>query len=132
MGEHHQLLIKRLDDLENERNLFRQTLSEQSIDPRKHSLVQQINQWENNSIHKIQHTAEEARQSILKHTTQHLKGIEVKLTKLTEKLKEIRQEDDFNEIHLDRLKEKLHQLEEQLKKPSTISIKEDNSSSYIN
>jgi hypothetical protein len=44
----------------------------------------------------------------------------------------IRQEDDFNEIHLNQLKEKLNQLEEQLKKPSTITIVEENSSALIN
>jgi hypothetical protein len=41
-------LSKRLDDeLENRRNLFRQILSEQSTNTEKHSLIQQINQWEN-------------------------------------------------------------------------------------
>jgi hypothetical protein len=50
LGEHHQLLIKQLDDLENERNLFRQTLSEQSNHPQKHSLIRQIDRWEKDSI----------------------------------------------------------------------------------
>ena len=58
----------------------------------------------------------------MKHATEHVKRIEVRLTKLTEELKDIRQEDDFNEIHFDRLKEKLHQLEDQLKKLSRMSI----------
>ncbi len=129
---HHQLLIKQLDEIENQQNLFRQLLSEQSDDQQKHSLIQQINQWEKNSIQKIQQMADEVRQVVMEHASKHMKEIEIRLTKLTEKLKVIRQEDDFNEIHLNQLKEKLNQLEEQLKKPSTITIVEENSSAFIN
>jgi chromosome segregation ATPase len=126
--EHRQQLSKQLDDLENKRNLFRQTLTEQTNQPEKYSLIQQINQWEKDSIKQIQQTADQARDLLLKHTTEHLGKIEVKLTKLTEELKEIREENDFNEIDVNQLKEKLKQLEEQLNKPANISIQHDSSS----
>jgi chromosome segregation ATPase len=129
---HHQLLIKQLDEIENQQNLFRQLLSEQSDDQQKHSLIQQINQWEKNSIQKIQQMADEVRQVVIEHASKHMKEIEIRLTKLTEELKLIRQEDDFNEIHLNQLKEKLNQLEEQFKKPSRTIIVEENSSAFIN
>ena len=47
---------------------FRQTLTEQTTNPQKHSLIQQIDKWEQDSINKIQQTAEEARQLVFKHT----------------------------------------------------------------
>jgi len=129
--EHRQQLGKRLDELENKRNLFRQTLTEQTTNPQKRSLIQQINKWEEDSMKEIRETAEEARGLLLKYTTEHIDKIEVKLTKLTEELKQIREENNFNEIDVNELKEKLKQLENELNKPSTISIQED-SSSLIN
>jgi chromosome segregation ATPase len=131
LADHHQFIIKQLDDIEDERNIFRQALTQQTKNPQNHSLIQQINQWEKDSINKIQQTANEARQLVLKHTGEHFNQIEIRLNKLTEELKEIRKEDDFNEIHLNQLKQKLKQLEEELDKPSNISIRQD-SSSFIN
>jgi hypothetical protein len=131
LNDHHQLFIQQLGDIEDKRNIFRQTLTEQTKNPQKHSLIQQINKWENDSINKIKQTAEETRQLILKHTGKHINRIEIKLTKLTEELKQIRK-DDFNEIHLNQLKQKLKQLEEEFNNPSNISIQQGNSSSFIN
>jgi DNA repair exonuclease SbcCD ATPase subunit len=126
--EHRQQMTKELDELEDKRNLFRQTLTEQIKNLQKHSLIQQINQWKKDSINKIRTTAEEAKELLLKYTTEHIDEIEIKLTKLTEELKQIREENDFNEIDLNELKEKLKQLEDKLNKPSNISIREDSSS----
>jgi chromosome segregation ATPase len=132
LADHRQILIKQLDDLENERNLFRQTLSEQSNHQQTYSWIQQINQWEKDSMDKIHQTAEEARQLVLKSVGDNRNDIEMKLRKFTEELKQIRQEDDFNEIHLNRFKRKLKELEEQLNKPKHISVKQENSSAFIN
>ena len=48
-----------------------------------------------------------------------------------EQLKQIRQDNDFNEIILNQLKQKLKQLEEEFNKSSFISIQQD-SSPFIN
>jgi hypothetical protein len=125
LPDHHQAFSKELDEIESKSNLFQETLIEQRKNPHKHSLIQQINQWEEDSIHKIQQTAEEARQVLLEHTGENINEIEIKLTRLTKELKEIREENDFNEIVLNEFKQKLEQLEEQLNKPSNISIRQD-------
>jgi DNA repair exonuclease SbcCD ATPase subunit len=132
LPDHHQALGKQLEEIEDKRNLFRETLVEQTTNPQKYSLIKQINQWENNSIMKIQQTADEAKQLVIKHTNEHIENIEVQLTKLTEELKQIREEDDFNEIHLNQLKQKLKELEEQFNNPSNISIQQEQSSLFIN
>jgi hypothetical protein len=131
LNEHHQLIIKQFDDLENKRNIFRQNLTEQITYPQKHSLLKEINQWEKDSINKIQQIAEETRQLLIKYTNEYMNQIEIRLIKLTEELKQIRQEDDFNEINLNQLNQKLQQLEEELDKPSNISIQQE-SSTFIN
>ena len=128
LAEHHQALEKQLDEVEDRRNLFRETLTQQKTNPQEHPLIQQINKWERNSINKIRQTAEEARQMLVQHTTGHINNIENKLAKLTEQLKQTREENDVNEIVLNQFKQKLKQLEEELAKPPHISIREESSS----
>jgi len=132
LGEHRQEISKLFDELDYERNIFREILTEQIKNPLNHSLIQQINQWEINSINIIQQTADEAKQLILIYTNEYFREIEIKLKKLTKELKYIRSENDFNEINLNQLKQKLKHLEEQLDKPSNISVRQKDSSSFIN
>ena len=115
-----------LDRIENERNIFRQTLSERIKQPNKHDLIQQINQWEQLSINKIQQTAEGNREVILKLMNKHFEKIEIDLNLLTNQIKEIRQESDFNELNFIDLRNKLGRLQKKLNNPENISLKEDN------
>ncbi|CAF1374226.1 unnamed protein product [Rotaria sp. Silwood1] len=126
LPRHHQELSKELDEIESNRNLFRQTLTEQTREPKNHSLIKQINQWEEDSIKKIKQTAHECRQILLQHMAEHITQIEVNLAQLTDKLKETRQENDFNEIILNQFKNTLTQLAKELDKPLNISIKQEN------
>ena len=130
--EHHrQELNKQLDDIEVNRDMFRQSLTEQSQEPNKHILIKQINKWEQTSIKIIQETAEKARQLVFKNIEEYTHQIESKLNELTKQLRESRQENDFNEINLSEYQEKIDQLNNELIKPSDISIRED-SISFIN
>ena len=124
-NDHRQELSKQLDEIEITRDILRQTLNEQTVDPQKHPLIQQINQWEQDSIRKIQQTAEEVKQLIIKHTIGHTTKIEIKLTKLTDQLRENREENDFVESDLNQWKEELKRLEKEFVKPSNISIQQD-------
>jgi chromosome segregation ATPase len=122
---HRQQLSDELNEIETNRDIFRQTLNEQTDNPEKHSLIQQINQWEKDSIQKIIRTAKECRQLLLQHTTEDIHRIETKLADLTDQIRQIRKEDDFNEIDLSRLKQKLTQLAKELDQPSNVSIQRD-------
>jgi chromosome segregation ATPase len=128
LPDHRQELSIQLDQIEVNRDLLRQTITEQTTNPKKHSLMKQIDQWEDDSIRKIQEIAKECRQLILQHTTKHIDQIEVNLAKLTDGLRQTRQENDFNEIDLQELKQKLTQLAEELDKPSNVSIEHDSAS----
>ena len=101
-----------LDRIENEWNIFRQTLSERIKQPNKHDLIQQ--------------TAEGNREVILKLMNKHFEKIEIDLTLLTNQIKEIRQESDFNELNFIDLRNKLGRLQKKLNNPVNISLKEDN------
>ncbi len=112
LPDHRQELSHQLDDIEINRDIFRQTLTEQTIDSEKHPLIKHIDQWEDDSIEKIQQIAKECRQQIFQHTTEHIHQIEVNLAKLTDQIKRTRQENDFNEIDLCEFRQKITQLAE--------------------
>ena len=132
LRDHENELELELDQIENERNIFRQTFSERIEQPDKQHLIQQINQWERHSIKKIQESAEENRQLILNELNQHFKKIEIDLSSFTNEIKEIRQENDFNEVNLNDLRNKLENLRKQLDNPASISVRQKNQSSFIN
>jgi chromosome segregation ATPase len=131
LTDHRQELNQQLDHIEVNRDLFRQTLNEQTTNPTKHSFIKQIDQWENDSIKKIEQTAKECRQLILQYTKEHINQMEINLTKLTDQLRQTRKENDFNEIDLHQLKQKMTQLEEELDKFPHVFIQDD-STSFIN
>jgi F0F1-type ATP synthase gamma subunit len=108
LNDHRQELSQQFDEIENNRDLFRQTLNEQINNPLKHSLIKQIDKWEFDSIELIQKTAKKCKdQILLQLTDKHFDRIEINLTKFTNELREIRQENDLNNF-----KEKLTELEE--------------------
>jgi hypothetical protein len=123
LTNHRQELSTQLDEIEVNRDIFCQTFTEQTTDLKKHSLIKQIDKWEDDSIRKIQQTAKECRQLILKPITEHINQMKVNLAKLTDQLRRTRQEDDYNEINLYELKHKLIQLVEEFNTPSNISIR---------
>ena len=56
LGDHRQNLNKQLDEIEVNRDLLRQTINEQTANPKINSLIEQIDKWEEDSIRKIQQT----------------------------------------------------------------------------
>lgn len=124
--DHRQDLNKQLDEVEKARHLFRQILIQQTIDPEKHLLIQQINDWERESILKIRQTADEARQTLLKYTSSYVKEIEANLNKLTEQIRQSREDNDFYETDIRYWNDELKRLEKELTKPSNINLRQDN------
>jgi len=131
LTKHLQTLSKQLDEIENDHDELRQTIIEQKEDSKKHPLIQQVDHWEEDSINKIKQTADECRQTLIKYTNKYIIEIENKLNNLAKQLKQTRQENQFNEIDLNQLKEELTKLDEELKKPPNVSVEQENTS-FIN
>lgn len=125
LADHKQYLNKQLDEVEVNRDLFRQTLSEHTSKPEKQTLIKEIDKWEHDSINQIRQTANELRQTVLKHTTGYIREVETKLNKLTEQLRQSREENDFFETDLRRWNDELTQLTQELTKPSNINLRQD-------
>ena len=131
LSHHRQQLSEQLGEIEINRDLFRQTLNEQIQHPQQSTLIKQIDQWEYESIRKIQQTAKECKQLLLQRTNEHFHQIEMRLSKLTDQLRQTRQENDYNETDLNQLKQKLTHLTSELDQLPNVSIKKD-SSPFIN
>ena len=126
LPEHRQELSRQLDEIETEHDLFRHKLTELINDPSRNLLIEQINEWEKDSIQKIQEAANEYRRLLLQHPTVHISQVETDLTIFTDRLRNVRQEDDFNEIDLNYFREKLEYLKDAIIRQSNVSIEQDN------
>jgi len=123
LAEHRQQLNKQLDDIQIHRDLFLQTINEKTTNnSQKDLFIQQIDQWEHESIQKIKQTAEEIRHIVSIHTNDNFGPTKDKLNKLTEELKNSREKDDIIETDLQKWKEELQQIKEELNRQSTPNI----------
>jgi sugar lactone lactonase YvrE len=122
---HRQELNKQFEDIEINRDSFRQTLTQHIEQPNNDRLIQQIDQWEKKSIKRIQQTAKEARQALMENTNAYFHQLEIKLNELTNQLRRSREENDFNEINLGQFERELNKLTKELSEGSKISIRED-------
>lgn len=124
LAEHRQGLSKQLDEIEVDRDTIQQTIIHQNNDLQTHPSIKQINQWEENAIKTIQKVANEARQLTLKQAAKSIEQIQIKLDQLTKQLRQNRQDDDITENDLNKWKNQIAQLTEQLTQPSNIHIEE--------
>lgn len=113
--EHRQQLSKQLDTIKQDCDLF-----QQGRNPQADSLIQQIDQWERESIEKIKQTAQEIRQSVLVHIHENITSIKDKVNQLAEQMKYSREQNSMNENCFNGWKEEL----EQMSKPSNIFIQQ--------
>lgn len=123
LGNHREELERQFHDIEDQRNYFREVVTEQKKNPNKHLLIEQINKWEYESIEKIKNTAEEQRTAIRTSVIQLIDQIEMKLERFTDELKQIQKKNDFNEIILNNLRKKLQDLEIELNKSENVSVR---------
>jgi len=131
LTKHLQELKKNLTSIDSEGVQFRQKINEQKKEPKKRYLIQQIDDWEETSISTIKQTAQHCRQRLINYTTKFISNIETKLNDLTKQIKQLTQENQFNEIDLDELKDRLKLLKDQLDKPPHVQIQQQ-PSTFIN
>ena len=107
---HQQELAEQMDDVENERNLILQTLTEHTATFEKDAMIERINQWERTSIETIRRAATDARLTVSKYAIERIDELKSRLEKLTEDLRINREENNFYETDLYRWKADLMQL----------------------
>ncbi|CAF1527053.1 unnamed protein product, partial [Adineta steineri] len=131
LPKHHQEHVLELEKIVTDCDAFQQTISEQQQDLNHRPLIQQVNEWERDSITKIKQTAEDCRQTLIKPTGDNIAEIKKKLNQFIADLRKMRDDGDFNEIHLNNLRMLLKELEKELEQPLNVSILEE-PTSFIN
>ncbi|CAF1177150.1 unnamed protein product [Adineta steineri] len=124
LAEHKQILNDELNHIINNYDEFKQIINEQKQNPQNYSLIKEINQWERNSIEKIQQKAKECREIVINSYQTVIDDIEMKFNDLSKQVKQIHKENEFNEINLNYLTSQLIKITEELNHPSNISIKQ--------
>ncbi|CAF1342795.1 unnamed protein product [Adineta steineri] len=132
VAEHRQELISQMDNIEFQHDIINEDLVKQVQKQNEHILFEQINQWEKESIDKIEQIAKTSRitlHEILDNIIDHGKK---SLNKISIKLRQARELDDFFENDLTRWTQQLNQLRTENEcMMNSIHIMNDNSSSVI-
>ncbi|CAF1485971.1 unnamed protein product [Adineta steineri] len=131
LTKHRQILNEELHHIINDYDQFKQRFGEQKPNPHDLFLINEINQWEINSVDKIQQKARDCREIVIKSSQTCVNDTEKKFNDLNEQLKQFHSDNEFNEINLNYLRTELIKMREELDNPSKISIQQD-SQSFIN
>jgi len=124
--EHRQELATQLDDVGQEHDLLRRDLTQDNV---THPLLICIDEWEQESITKIQVTAETARADLRLLLDQAKNELKTSVDKMTNEMQSCRESDDYTEIDLLKWTEGLKELRQLLERQLTVEIVEDESRS---
>ncbi|CAF1028245.1 unnamed protein product [Adineta steineri] len=125
------MLNEELNHIINDYDQFKQRINEQKQNPFNLSLIEQINRWEISSIEKIQQKAKDYREYIIKSSQPFINDVEMKFKDLREQIRQIHQENEFNEINLNYFRNQLMDITKELNNSTNLSIQQD-SQSFIN
>ncbi|CAF1239143.1 unnamed protein product [Rotaria sordida] len=121
--EHRQELSQQMDSIGQEHDILCRDLTHEQY---THSLLARINQWEQESIIKIQIAAKLARndlQQLLDTAKNNLKKL---ISKITEELQSSRESDDYTEKDIKKWTVQLEEFRKTLNTPTTINFDYEN------
>lgn len=122
-AKHRQELSQQFDNICKERDILLQDLN---IDENIDSLLQKIDQYEQESIEIIKMNAKKARTTLRKMRNEVKDEFEICKNKLTEQLQNSRATNDFTEVDLNDWTEYLKKLRQSIEDLSTINVVHDN------
>jgi hypothetical protein len=120
--DHRRSLDEEMDVIFNNYNDLTNAIVQDPDNSNLHSLTQEIDNWEKESVERIQQKATDLRQEMLKMKTTHTENLSLQLQSLAERMKKAREQDDFVETDLLSWKNKLSDLKSNLLSPSMFSI----------
>ena len=117
--EHRQELSQQMDDVGQVHDVLRKDLTNELG---SHPALAQINQWEQESIIKIQTAAQSARVDLQKLLHQVQTNLKESVSKMTTELQSHRESDDYTEIDIKRWIDQLQAFRSALDAPININI----------
>ena len=127
VSEHRQELGGQLDNIMQEHDVLRQDLEEGSLF-KENPLLKEIDQWEKDSIAKIQAAAETARKFLQELIEKFKERVSKTCGDITKNLRSAREADDFSENDLAVWKKQLEELQLEITSPSSAKLVYDQSS----
>ena len=125
LSEHRKEVNTQRTKIQTEIERFRQMLPDQQQQP----FIQQIDQWEKESIATIQKTADKSRAKVVNYTNKIIRRIETTLNDPNEQMLKNVTEAKCDELSFDRFTEKIQTLKKDLNKLQTsISIEQQRTS----
>jgi hypothetical protein len=124
--EHRQELAIQLDQVGQEHDLFRRDLTQENV---AHPILIRIDEWEQESITKIQVAAEAARADLRQLLDQTKNELKISADKMTNEMQSCREQDDYTETDLFRWTDQLKDLRKLLEKQLTTEIVENEDTS---
>jgi hypothetical protein len=121
-NDHRRLLDKEMNVIIDEHDVLKNSLNQQTTKTDSHPLIKKIDNWEKESIVKVQKRAKDLRQELLQSTTAQTDDLSKKLQQLAEQLKQGRENNDFIEADLQFWKQILNDLKTDPFRSSTICI----------
>lgn len=109
--EHRQELSVRMDTIEQEHDLLQQSMTQQSA---HYPALAHIDQWEKESILRIQMAAEAARTDYQKRVNESNNQLQASFDEITSQVRSSRESSSFSEIDITRLTTKLADFRQQV------------------
>lgn len=121
--EDHEELNKKINEFKNRRDSFRKTLRDKKVqlEEKNKPIMENIKQWERDSIKIIRQKAKELEESFLDNQDVHFDSMENSLRKLTNEFNSHREDVDV-EDNLEIWGKELEKLTEQLNKQLNVTI----------
>ena len=121
---HREETRQELQDVQNNLNIMRERVNHLKNNLADHPSMEAINQWEQDSIVKIQRAAEDARRTLEERLKKHLRSMEDELDNLVRDVRQPSEKDRFDETHVNRWNDQLNQLKESIDHSPELIIKQ--------
>jgi hypothetical protein len=121
-NDHRRSLDEEMNVILSEYNDFKNLIIQEPTNSKIQLTIQEINDWEQESVKKIQQKAAELRDELVQIKTTHIEYLSVRFQSLTEQIKKGKEEDDFIETDLRRWKKRLDDLKSNLTSPSIVIL----------
>lgn len=131
LNEHEGNFKEQLSRLETQHDELRDSNKDLRDSPSKHPLMIEIEQWEMTSIDRIKQVANQCKESLSKYMKTSFHVSNAKLDSLAEWMKKLREDNDFNELDLNPIEQKLNQLRKEITQLSNFVL-ERQPTSFIN
>jgi phage shock protein A len=126
--EHRQELSQQMDNIDEEHSALGKELTDVQG---PHPLLTRINQWEQESITKIQTAAKLARTDLERLLNKAKNNLKTSVSKMKEELQSSRESDDYTELNIMKWSVQLQEFRKMLQCPTTINISYENDARAI-